>query len=205
MKKIRVIIFSTNRYLRDFFMLEAQNFGFDIACFTKLEKTHNDISDYDIAIIDIDTVKHRPLNTAKRQISVSRTSSEADVFYPLSIKELRDIYIRAMGVDIDDNNNGDDEPLKIVFYENDKNLISLNNKKYILSDAEYGLLKLLCDNTGEVVLREEINKLFCADDGNIAEVYICKLRKKLEESLGKRLIYTVRSTGSKIIIDSEWR
>ena len=205
MKKIRVIIFSTNRYLRDFFMLEAQNFDFDIACFTKLEKTHNDISDYDIAIIDIDTVKQRPLNTAKRQISVSRTSSEADVFYPLSIKELRDIYIRAMGVDIDENNNGDDEPLKIVFYENDKNLISLNNKKYILSDAEYGLLKLLCNNTGEVVSREEINKLFCADDGNIAEVYICKLRKKLEESLGKRLIYTVRSKGYKIIIDSEWR
>ena len=75
-------------------------------------------------------------------------------------------------------------------------------KKLLLNT---NLLKLLCDNANEAVSREDMNKLFGAEDGNIAEVYICKLRKKLEEPLGKRLIYTVRSKGYKIIIDSEWR
>ena len=37
------------------------------------------------------------------------------------------------------------------------------------------------------------------------DVYICKLRKKLEDASGQRLIFTVRSKGYKIIIKSEWR
>ena len=205
MKKVRVIIFSANRSLRDFFMLEGLNFGFYVDCFSKLERVHSDISNYDIAIIDADTVKQRPLNTAKKQFIVSNALSDADLQYPLSINTLREIYSQAMLGEADLSEINADEQLKVIFYKNEKNLISINNKKYILSDAEYNLLKLLCNNANEAVSREDINKLFGAEDGNIAEVYICKLRKKLEDPLGKRLIYTVRSKGYKIIIDSEWR
>lgn len=205
MKKVRIIIFSANRSLRDFFMLEALNFDFGVECFERLEKVHSDISEYDVAFIDADTVKQRPLNAAKRQFIVSCNRSDADITYPFSIEVLRDIYRQALSGDACVKKDSTDDALRIIFYKNEKNLVELKGKKYIFSDAEYNLLLLLCSNAHETVSRERINELFDAKEGNIADVYICKLRKKTEEPLGKRLIYTVRSKGYKIITDMEWR
>lgn len=63
-----------------------------------------------------------------------------------------------------------------------------------LSDNEYRLLSLLCDNRCEVVGRDQISALLRAD-GNMGDVYICHLRRKIDNKLGLKLIYTIRGKG----------
>ena len=94
---------------------------------------------------------------------------------------------------------------KIIFFNDIPNIINIKDKKYLLSDSEYNLLKLLCDHYPNIVPREKIDAIFSCMNSNISDVYICKLRKKLEEPLGQRLILTIRSKGYKIVINSEWR
>ena len=74
-------------------------------------------------------------------------------------------------------------------------LVTLDGRGIRLSENEYALLKRLDDDRGEPVSREEICKVLSSSDGNICDVYICKLRGKLEASGPERFIYTVRSKG----------
>ena len=64
-----------------------------------------------------------------------------------------------------------------------------------LSDNEYRVLSLLCQHRGELVERERIYSLLGADEGNMGDVYICHLRRKIDNKLGLKLIYTVRGKG----------
>ena len=85
-----------------------------------------------------------------------------------------------------------------------KNMLSCNAKtkeavygsKVIpLSDTEAKVLKLLCERRGEIVSREDLNSLFDGVKSNICDVYVCHLRKKLDEALGVKFIYTVKGKG----------
>ena len=64
-----------------------------------------------------------------------------------------------------------------------------------LSDNECRVLSLLCRSRGELVERERIYSLLGADDGNMGDVYICHLRRKIDNKLGLKLIYTIRGKG----------
>ena len=68
-------------------------------------------------------------------------------------------------------------------------------KKFPLSEYEYKVLGLLCDRRGEVVTRDEISKMLGGEMSNMCDVYICHLRKKIDSSLGLKLILTVRGKG----------
>ncbi len=67
--------------------------------------------------------------------------------------------------------------------------------KIPLSENEYKVLSLLCKNRGETVEREKIYSLLGAEDGNMGDVYICHLRRKIDNKLGLKLIYTIRGKG----------
>lgn len=85
----------------------------------------------------------------------------------------------------------------------EKERLSLNAEKraaiyggreILLSELEYKTLACLFERRGETVMREEISSLL-GGDGNMPEVYICHLRRKIDNSLGKKMIYTVRGKG----------
>ena len=200
----KIAILSKNEKIRDFFKLEAMNFDFSIDCLEKMS-AHGDLSSYDLAIIDIDTISQKPLNSAKKQLFVSETVSNADLKYPMYIADLQRIYLSLFKSEPLESPHETVNDLKLIFYKDQSNLVKLKDKKYILSDAEYAVLKLLCENYPQPVSREVIGELFSNSNGNISDVYICKLRKKLEEPLSQRLIFTVRSAGYKIALESEWR
>ena len=201
-KKIAIV--SKNEKIRDFFKFEAMNFDFSIDCLEKMS-VHRDLSSYDLAIIDIDTISQKPLNSAKKQLFVSEALSDADIKYPMYIADLQKIYLSLFKSEPLESPHETVNDLKLIFYKDQSNLVKLKDKKYILSDAEYAVLKLLCENYPQPVSREVIGELFSNSNGNISDVYICKLRKKLEEPLSQRLIFTVRSAGYKIALESEWR
>lgn len=203
MENKKIIIISASERLRDFFRLEALNFDFCVDCIERVDKSHNDLSKYALAIIDTDTIKQMPLNGAEKQLTVSQKNENADIIYPCLITELRDIY-NSVYSQPKILKSADDDCIKIAFCK-EKNTVSINKRKYILSDTEYKILTLLCRSPKQVVLREKIQELFEKGNSNIGDVYICKLRKKLEGALGKRLIFTVREKGYKIVADIEWR
>ena len=63
-----------------------------------------------------------------------------------------------------------------------------------LTPAEAAILDCLYTRRGETVPRAELATLL-EGGGNSVEVYICKLRTKLEKPLGRRMIVTVRGVG----------
>lgn len=74
------------------------------------------------------------------------------------------------------------------------NGVLLNGQPVPLSPSEAALLRLLLSHAGECVPKEEIDRLW-KGSGNMTEVYIRYLRKKLDEPTGLRLIRTVRGKG----------
>lgn len=64
-----------------------------------------------------------------------------------------------------------------------------------LSENEFKVLQMMFENRGEAVSRESIDALLGVTDGNMGDVYICHLRRKIDNKLGIKLIYTVRGKG----------
>ena len=68
-----------------------------------------------------------------------------------------------------------------------------------LTETEMKLLTLLYENKGETVTNEEITKRIwggrTVENSNVSAVYVNYLRKKLDERLGKRFIFSVRGKG----------
>ena len=72
-------------------------------------------------------------------------------------------------------------------------------ERIMLTDGEYKVLSLLCEKRGEAVSREEISLLLGTSDSNNCDVYICMLRRKIDNRLGLKLINTVRGKGYMIV------
>ena len=74
-------------------------------------------------------------------------------------------------------------------------LVTIDGKGVKLSANEYAMLALLYERTGDPVSREELSAVLSSSEGNMCDVYICKLRTKLESVSNRKIIYTVRSKG----------
>jgi two-component system, OmpR family, response regulator MprA len=72
-----------------------------------------------------------------------------------------------------------------------------------LTKTEYALLEVLMQNTGHVVLRAEIiKKVWGAEDSieqSSLDVYVKALRAKIDTDSVRKLIYTVRGFGYKLM------
>ena len=64
-----------------------------------------------------------------------------------------------------------------------------------LTPNEARAMQLLIDRRRQVVTRAEIAQVIGQSDANKTDVYICYLRRKLEDALGHRVIQTVRGKG----------
>ena len=76
--------------------------------------------------------------------------------------------------------------------------ITVGGKKATVSPKEMQVMKCLLDRRGESVSREEIAAVIGESSANKTDVYVCLLRKKLEEHFGDRIIKTERGKGYKI-------
>ncbi len=82
----------------------------------------------------------------------------------------------------------------------DKKSALVGGETVALSKTEWKLLSLLtlAAEKGKAVSREELGEAMGHNSekgGNIVDVYICRLRKKIEFPIGRRLIFTVRGSG----------
>ena len=215
MSDFKIAIISKNKSLSRLFELEALNMGISVRTF---ERTAVSAFDCALTIIDIDTVE------VFASIDVTKTAfiSAKNVFpsfcdkciklsWPILADDIHKIYEdyknQTRSLNKKDITEVDDHSDVIVFYKNSPNTVRYGQRNVSLSQNEVKMLTLLCENVGNMVSKEDLKRALGSKDeanGNLTEVYIYKLRKKLEASFGKRLIFTVRSYGYKIIAGMEW-
>jgi len=74
-----------------------------------------------------------------------------------------------------------------------------NNKEIILTQKEYSILEYLLRNKNKIVSRtkliEHIYDYHFDTDTNVIDVYINKLRNKIDYGFDKKLIHTIRGVG----------
>lgn len=84
--------------------------------------------------------------------------------------------------------------------ENDSEL-SFGGHTVRLSPTEGAMMRVLIDNRGQTVSKEQLQACLAGADGaqtNKLEVYICFLRRKIERPTGLHLITTVRGKGYRL-------
>lgn len=212
MREIRIAIASKRIALSRFFALEAERFGFEVTTF---DKAVEDLSAFDMCILDTEGMRQLPSVLARSVVLIADGAIGSEVTdsgmiklgYPASIMDIDRIYARLLLGGEVENKKEKEETFesveRIYFYREIANTVRYKDRNIQLSDYELRLLECLCASVGEPVSREELNRLLGANKGNIADVYICRLRRKLESD-DKRIIFTVRSRGYKIITDMEW-
>lgn len=216
MRNARIAIVSKRADVVSFFSLEAESFGFSTETY---DRCNADAVDADLCVIDLQLIKQLPARLPDRVIvldggDIERSAREGatEICYtpfPMRLERLFAIYASlAFGSSAEDNKKAHPphRPKTVCLCRSqDGSLRVRYNRKYILlSNYELKLLEYLCQRQNIVVSREELNTLLGATEGNIVDVYVCRLRKKLEEADPIRAILTVRSQGYKSIIGIEW-
>ena len=77
--------------------------------------------------------------------------------------------------------------------------VSVAGRPIPLTAAEWAIFHCLYTHRGEAVTKETLFSLL-GGGGNSVEVYVCKLRTKIEKPLGRRMIATVRGIGYRMEI-----
>lgn len=121
----------------------------------------------------------------------SRFGFDSILKYPFLLDSIRDVFLSHNTT----KSSTDDDTKKIFITDRRASTVFFNGKIISLSEHEFCVLERLCSTPNESVSRDELTELLGADSGNIADVYICHLRKKLEDPFGTKVIYTLRKKG----------
>jgi Response regulators consisting of a CheY-like receiver domain and a winged-helix DNA-binding domain len=81
--------------------------------------------------------------------------------------------------------------------------VQLNGEPVDLTSREYALLEIFMQNPGRILTRTLISEKIWAShydvDTNLLDVYMSRLRGKLETTPGKPLFKTVRGVGYQLL------
>lgn len=194
----KIAVITENSDIADFFRLELNLFHIGVKVFTTPEKLDGT---YLFVVVDTDTCE-MPADTQYTLIPLSErydtriTKEGCRLGWPLLLTDVQ----RLSGVAFTDGEiptlpTAVQEESMFIAMSTDQKEAELNGRIIKLSKNEYAILSELCENCGKTVNRTRIMEILEATDGNISDVYICHLRKKLESDTGRRLIFTERGKG----------
>ena len=164
---------------------------------------------YDCIIVDNDTVIESIVGYSCVMVNVSSyfeginiSSCFCTLPWPMPIGAIetifRSIELEKLQVISKDSNAIFNNMIYIT--DPDTNAIMIENLHLRLTPGEFAVLDALCSAGGELVERDSILSILGASDGNIADVYVCHLRKKLESPLGRKLIFAIRGKGYRTVL-----
>ena len=195
-RKKRIAIISSAREISMFFELEAMVCGCPVQVFSAPPQ---ELSEFDLVILDTsagicfsqdESCKIAALCTGNKKIDRDRFDYVWE--WPLSIETVREAYEGTVAIK---QESTDTTKESTIYFLSEEDTVVYRNQTIALTHSEWLVLKLLSDRGGELVGRSELSLLFEGTQGNIADVHICHLRKKLETPFGIRLIETVRGKG----------
>ena len=190
----QIAVVSTNQTLLRFFELELSLLGCSVQ---PCHKMSPHVEAYDCIFVDTDTVRQYPsYQTRVITVSQKQTFSPDDghLPWPVSVEQIDFLLsYQNSGASCAQEDNGKENVLWIE--DRDRRQIRYKNQLVTLSQSEFALLMHLANEEKKPVARESLMTLFGTDEGNIADVYVCHLRKKLEQMCDRRVIETVRGVG----------
>lgn len=203
---IKIYVYSSDDSLASMLRSELEEMRRDAVVF--VNEYDASIDDKRVIIVDLDSElalrdfgDGEIIGFSRHESSVSKNVLNKchSVFHrPFLIEDLK----KTVGKLLDEmacfegeNNSVPKAPKEEVRLRLDKESVYLDGKRIGLSGNEFALLKLLYDNLLTPVGREELNEVLSSSDGNMCDVYICRLRTKLEKSGSEKFIFTVRGKG----------
>ena len=202
MLKKKAIIVSQNLKLSKQIECELLLLGYDVKTEPNIlpqALVNSDILIYDATSVSLDLpiVFRAAYNifiySEKNNLS-SAHGFDKTLKYPFLIEEFHNVVISSQNYTTA-HENKEQKNDKVIFLNTRNNSVVFKNTVIALSENELRTLTLLCENSGICVTRETLSDYLGAKDGNMADVYICHLRRKLENPFGVKVIYTVRSKG----------
>lgn len=194
----KIAIITADKKLAQLCDAECRLCGYETEIFLSSQSLKGSFVKY---LWDIDTVTDVSKLSENCTIRMSSekdfTEDDRNIHIPPSLKKLRCL-INSSERTV--NSNITEEPKDLILKDRKTRTISFGDKIATLSEYEFKVLEYLCQNRAKPVKREVLNKILDADSGNISDVYIYHLRKKLEDLCGNRMIKTVRSIGYSIDI-----
>ncbi len=191
----KIAIVSTNKEFVEFLELEFELYGYQASAFRNFSVINES---FDVIFADIDTVKITALNSGEI-IKISETQIGEDILlWPASISDIH----RAISTIIPtEQGHSMYSPQNTIYVLNkDNGTVSFDGIQIRFSQTELAILIALCAESGKTVSRSEIDEILGNPTTNITDVYICSIRKKLEGTSGRRLIFTERSKGYRTVL-----
>ncbi len=196
---IKIGIFSNDTEFAEWLALECIACGADVRCFSpqSSELDWCDIVFFDTSMSVSLPVGNYILVGIYRGAEIIEDMYDAVLNYPFLIEDVRNIILNLpieRGIPHQDKKYKDSR--YTIYLNEGKRQASLFNIKITLSDYEMRILKRLCQTPASTVSREELVSLFEKNiAGNMVDVYVCRLRKKLESATLEKVIYTIRGQG----------
>ena len=198
-----ILILSADASLARLIQLEASTLGFSAVIASDVTS----VEGYDCIFVDCRALRKeqisRFLNCFSMLYTVAITEDTAAwhmrervtcLPYPVSLSSVRDALLACltagaplpMATDVADR-------FRMVRYGSD--VLLPGGSRVRLSDYELTVLRCLCRHAGQTVSRKELNRLLGDVESNMADVYVCHLRRKMARVTEKRIIETVRNQG----------
>ena len=201
---MKVYVYSSNEAFARMLAFEAESIGRKYEAFSNLQEGYENGG---IIVLDLDSGYAKNDFSGNPIIGFSENEGKLDkatvnkcrviLHRPFLISELLDS-IESLAQDAlgEAVVGGDDVSLRFL----KDGLVTVDGKGVKLSTNEYAMLTLLYEKLGDPVSREELSAVLSSSEGNMCDVYICKLRTKLQSVSNRKFIYTVRSKGYKLEI-----
>ena len=217
--KERLLLVSADERLQHLIAAEAWQLGIRVRSMTAASAL-SELSGASVRMIvwDADTValsrdawdllpKEIPLYVLCQADYVPEASEDrADVYTwqrPLSVSVLhREIMRTILGTQSPHTTEGE-RGLRMD-WEPDGRTLRMGEERYPLTEKEACIMALLLRRRGATVTKEELREAISAvgdeqeNASNKVEVYLCHLRRKLEQPTGMRLFVTVRGKGYRL-------
>lgn len=126
-------------------------------------------------------ILHRPfeMRLLRREV-LAQLGEGADSFVPVSLQRNASVRAPSLALRLDGQ----------TLYCGDHSIP--------LTPKETLLVQTLIDHKGETVNKQALSNIIGESSANKTEVYVCYLRRKIEQATGLRLILTVRGKGYRI-------
>lgn len=194
---MKIAVITENLELANFYKLELMYRGFEVELFSSI----SDMGDgYIMSIIDVDTYTSNKKPFC-RSVSVSSlintdiTPDACSLVWPTPIADIDMLCKTFMFGEMGSDHGVRFEDTPVLLADSQNSTIILDRETIRFTKNEFKILMELCKESGKTVKRERIMEILDADSGNISDVYIYHLRKKLEGQNKKRLIFTERGVG----------
>ena len=197
-KKLAVV--TKRERVARFFSLEAEACGIVADVMTSVPE---DISGYGMIIIDraIEKNGKNEKKSADRlcgSVSVTKLEGEnkLDTLWelPVSVKTVRAAF-EGSGYPETLCRMAEATSQYLYVVDKEERILLCGDRRITLTEGEWRVLFCLNDADGRVVERDRLSALFGATGSNLADVYVCNLRRKLSAFTGARIISTVRGKG----------